>query len=221
MPSPRKGALLFFTSMTKAKQRVIVYVDGYNFYFGLRENNWKKFYWLDIVSFIEKFMGENQELIAVKYFSAPTNNYSKERQDRFFSANRKDKKFNLISGSFLPKQIDCIHCSKDFTIEEEKKTDVNIATNLIADCIYNNCDVSILVSGDSDLTPPLEFIKKHNKNHIITIFFPPKRQGLHLKQLAHNTLFLINYKNRFENSLLPDKVELHSGYIIHRPTSWK
>lgn len=32
------------------KQRVIVYIDGFNFYYGLKKDaRWKKYYWLDIV----------------------------------------------------------------------------------------------------------------------------------------------------------------------------
>ena len=30
--------------------RVIVYVDGFNLYYGLRSKGWKRFYWLDIQS---------------------------------------------------------------------------------------------------------------------------------------------------------------------------
>lgn len=52
------------------KQRVIVYIDGFNFYYGLRKDvRWKKYYWLDIVKLFEMFMRPNQELVAVKYFS--------------------------------------------------------------------------------------------------------------------------------------------------------
>ena len=55
-------------------QRVIVYIDGFNFYFGLKHNaKWKKYYWLDIVKLFESFMRPNQELVAVKYFSANIN----------------------------------------------------------------------------------------------------------------------------------------------------
>ena len=28
--------------------RVIAYIDGYNLYHGLREQNWKRFYWLNL-----------------------------------------------------------------------------------------------------------------------------------------------------------------------------
>ena len=31
------------------KQKVIVYVDGFNFYYGLRKNRWRKYYWIDMV----------------------------------------------------------------------------------------------------------------------------------------------------------------------------
>ena len=32
------------------KQRVIVYVDGFNFYYGLKKDRrWKRYYWLDVV----------------------------------------------------------------------------------------------------------------------------------------------------------------------------
>ena len=37
-------------------KKVIVYVDGYNFYYGLKHGgaSWKRIYWLDIVKFFER-----------------------------------------------------------------------------------------------------------------------------------------------------------------------
>ena len=54
------------------KKRVIVYVDGYNFYYGLRNGGakWKRVYWLDIVKFFERMMLKDQELVEVNYYSA-------------------------------------------------------------------------------------------------------------------------------------------------------
>ena len=53
------------------KKIVIVYVDGYNFYYGLRNggSKWKRTYWLDIVKFFEKMMLPDQELVEVNYYS--------------------------------------------------------------------------------------------------------------------------------------------------------
>jgi len=49
------------------KKKVIVYVDGYNFYFGLKNGGarWKRIYWLDIVKFFERMMKPDQELVEV------------------------------------------------------------------------------------------------------------------------------------------------------------
>ena len=46
------------------KKKVIVYVDGYNVYYGLKKGGakWKKLYWLDIVKFFERMMLPDQEL---------------------------------------------------------------------------------------------------------------------------------------------------------------
>lgn len=38
------------------KQKIIVYVDGFNFYYGLRKNRRRKYYWLDMEKLFESFM---------------------------------------------------------------------------------------------------------------------------------------------------------------------
>jgi len=95
------------------KQKVIVYVDGFNFYYGLKKNpTWKRYYWIDLVKLFEKFMLKDQELMAVKYFSArPINNEDKaHRQSMFFDANKENPKFHLIMGKYLKKKIVCKRC---------------------------------------------------------------------------------------------------------------
>ena len=74
------------------------YIDGFNFYFGLKHNaKWKKYYWLDIVKLFDSFMRPNQELVAVKYFSAKPDDLEQSlRQNAFFQANKENPKFKLI-----------------------------------------------------------------------------------------------------------------------------
>ncbi|WP_222843460.1 NYN domain-containing protein [Roseivirga misakiensis] len=143
-----------------------------------------------------------------------------QRQSAFFSANKLNKRFKLILGSYVLKDVSCQICHSDFQVPEEKKTDVNIATNMIGDCIYEKCDQSIIVSGDSDLTPPIEFIKNHSPDHQVYVYFPPRRAGLHLKSVCDNALYLEHWKKRFKTSLLPDSIKTKSGFELKRPTSW-
>ena len=47
-------------------QRVTFYIDGFNFYYGLRrtkrnEPQWGDYYWIDIVKLCRSFLGEGQE----------------------------------------------------------------------------------------------------------------------------------------------------------------
>ena len=87
-------------------EKVIFYFDGFNFYNGLKQARWKKYYWLDMVEFCSKFLKPNQELVEVNYFSArPINKGKQGRQDLFFSANKLNPKFNLYLGKYLPKKI--------------------------------------------------------------------------------------------------------------------
>ena len=94
------------------KQKVIVYIDGFNFYYGLRsEVRWKPFYWIDLVKLFEMFMRPNQDLMAVKYFSAKIEDLDKSlRQNAFFQANRENSKFKLILGKYLKKSFPCFRC---------------------------------------------------------------------------------------------------------------
>lgn len=90
----------------KEKQKVIVYVDGFNFYYGLKQSlKWKKYYWLDVVKLFETFMRPNQELIAVKYFSARPNDIEQSRrQNAFFQANRETHQISFNIRKILKKR---------------------------------------------------------------------------------------------------------------------
>jgi hypothetical protein len=67
------------------QQKVSVYIDGFNFYYGLKSKYRRKYYWLDIVKFFESFIRPYQELVEVTYFSATPHDKGKyDRQDLFF-----------------------------------------------------------------------------------------------------------------------------------------
>ena len=150
-------------------EKVTVYIDGFNFYYGLRtkrkvEAAWAKAYWVDLVKFFEMFLGENQELTKVVYFTAsPLNKEKSSRQSSFLNANKllNGDKFEIVRGKYLEKKIVCPNCKYTIIRPEEKKTDVNISIRMITDCFQEKTDSLILVSGDSDLLPPIEFIQKN------------------------------------------------------------
>lgn len=203
------------------KQKVIVYVDGFNFYYGLKAKGWKKFYWLDIVKFFESMLSSNQELVEVNYFSArPHDKESARRQDLFFSANKLNPKFHLILGKYLRKNLKCPNCGGTIHTYEEKETDVRVATQIINDVYKNRCDISIIVSADSDMVPSIEVIRDIAPGHKVFVYFPPLKHSVTLSNSSDAVRKLSEYKARFNQAILPDEVTLSSGYVAKRPDNW-
>lgn len=203
------------------KQRIIIYVDGFNFYYGLKSKKWKRFYWLDIVGFFSQFIRPHQLLVEVNYFSArPTSLGKADRQDAFFTANKLNPLFRLHLGKFLPKNIVCHSCKSTIKSFEEKETDVRIATQLIGDVVNGKCDISILVSADSDLIPPIEFIREYKPSHKVIVYFPPARFSSNLHTLCNSFKKLDGAVKQFNAAKLPNTITLSTGYILKRPEEW-
>jgi hypothetical protein len=212
-------------------KNVTVYVDGFNFYYGLKrmktkDRDWRKFYWIDFVKFFDHFMGNHQILRKVVYFTTPPMNIQKRnRQGLLLKANQllNGDRFEVIEGKFYEKEFICPVCGNKYTMPEEKRTDVNISVQMMRDCARNNTDVLILVSADSDLVPPLELVKNDYPEKTVKIFFPPKGFSYDLnnfiKSNKGNVTLLKNHKIRFTNSIMPDTVT-KDGKTYTIPSKW-
>ena len=170
---------------------------------------------------IESFLRPNQELIAVKYFSArPTDVGKRKRQDAFFQANKENPKFKLILGKYLKKEIECFKCHNIIHTYEEKESDVRIATQIVADAFQHNCDLAIIVSADSDMIPAVELAKEAKIN--VFIYFPPHQYSSNLATMGNGApIQMLRYEKRFKQALLPDKITLANGFELSIPTEWK
>ena len=214
------------------KKRVIFYIDGFNFYYGLKNagSKWKKFYWIDIVKFCKSFLKEDEELECVKYFTArPLNNVGKrERQNILMKVNKMlhGDQFKIYYGKYTQKTITCLAtCKEEFELFEEKQTDVNIAITMIEDYITKKCDKTILISADSDLLPPLRSIERLEqslyKDHKVEVFFPPVSFSRDIMNSDFNVKHLKKYKSTFNRTLLPFTVKLPEGVEVKIPSKWK
>ena len=92
---------------------------------------------------------------------------------------------------------------------------------MIRDVVLDRCDVSILVSADSDLIPPINFLREYKPRHKVIVYFPPKRVSFDLQNKADVSLKLESHPDKFEKSILPDTITIPSGYVIVKPNRWK
>jgi len=200
-------------------ERVVVYVDGFNLYFGLMEAGLKKYRWLDICALAKNILKNNQSLIAVKYFTSRVKNdpEKQKRQTTYIEA-LQTTGICTFYGHYQNDNIECKICGNTWKKGNEKMTDVNIATNLIIDAYMDIYDTAILISGDSDLVPPIRSVHKYFHSKRVVVAFPPKRKN-NTMAIASKGNFIIG-KRKFIESQLPIAITKKDGFLLEKPKEW-
>jgi len=168
--------------MNSKKRKVIIYIDGSNFYFAIKKTfNCK----VDIEKFCNK-LSENEDLESINYYISPVGESNPEmyaEQQRFFEKLKKINKLKIIFGRLEKHKKD----GKIFYVE--KATDVNIAQDLIFDAIDNNYEKSYLISNDGDFSGVISSVIKRFNKEIIYVAIGNKRSiSYHLKKIASKTI---------------------------------
>ncbi len=203
--------------------RVAVYVDGFNLYFGLKQSGFKRFYWLDVAALATELLKPGQSLVATHYFTARIrdngrNTDDQKRQNTYIEA-LAARGVHTQFGHYLEKTRRCRSCNAQWTDYEEKMTDVNIAIQLQGDAYEDQFDVALVVSGDSDLTTPIRRIRDRFPRKRVIVAFPPARHSSELKRTANG--FLTIGEDKLRSSQLPEQVTKSDGFVLTRPSTWK
>lgn len=144
--------------MPKA-ERVAVYIDGFNLYFGIRDRGWGQYLWLDVCALSARFLQPHQSLSIVRYFTSRVSSPEdkRKRQAAYIDA-LSTLDGNLLSityGNYQDAPHSCPKCHSGFMVPNEKQTDVNIAVSMLSDAVRDAFDTALIVSADSDLCPAI------------------------------------------------------------------
>ncbi len=205
-------------------QRVMVYVDGFNLYYGMKSAGLRRYLWLDLHELSMRFLLPGQVLAGTKYFTArvsgtPWDPHKHRRQNVFLEALRTRPDINIILGKYLTKKVTCKKCGNTWNTFEEKMTDVNIAVELLEDAHSNAFDVAIIVSGDSDLVGPVRRLSSAFPEKRVVVAFPPARDSVDLRKATH-AYFKVG-QDKLRASQFADEVVKPDGYVLRRPKEWK
>lgn len=194
--------------------KTIVYVDGYNLYYGRLRNTGDTCYkWLDIVKLFQHILNvqnPNTEIVKIKFFTAPAlgkfSSHGEESSKAQQSYHRALKHLypdliEIIEGtqSCVPKPLpdakdkECFDKTKRqwVWLLEEKMTDVAIAVAMYRDVIQSKCEQVVLCSNDSDMKPSLVAIKEDAPSCRIGVVMPippPKVSNSGNKRRVSGTL---------------------------------
>jgi uncharacterized LabA/DUF88 family protein len=170
--------------------RTNVYVDAFNLYYGcLRKTPYR---WLNLAELCAKMLAKN-EIHRIRYFTAlvtprPTDPQQRNRQEIYLRALRTIPNLTIHTGRYLASKVRMKRADGFGTVEvlksEEKGSDVNLASYLLIDAYRSDCDISVIVSNDSDLVFPIEHIKQR-VGKVIGILNPRSRPSRELFPLAN------------------------------------
>lgn len=207
--------------------KTIVYVDGFNLYFGaLRFTDLK---WLDIWEAARCHLATHHQITRLKYYTAKLNPRPNDpdqplRQALYLRALATRPETEIYLGHFLTKIVKMPlanpPASGPSTVEvcktEEKGSDVNLATHLLHDAHLARFDCAVVVSGDSDLLEPVRIVMTELQKPV-GVLNPQKHPCTVLKRQA--TFYKHLRRGLLGKSLFAPTLQDARG-TFHKPASW-
>lgn len=207
------------TEDTKA-DRLIVYVDGFNLYHGLRNESHREHLWLDVVA-LAKELRPRSQIVRVYYFTAPVldDPDARSRQAHYIHAMqaRNPRTLEVVMGRYQRKEKNCVSCGASYTSYEEKETDVNIAVRLVADAARGLMDTALIISADSDMAPAVRMVQAIAPQLTVIAAFPPRRRSFELMHLMPRSFHI--GMNKVRRSQMPDHFSAEGSHFT-RPSQW-
>jgi len=232
-------------SQATTRLRARIYIDGFNFYYAAyREGAFGAFKWLDIVAFGEALF-PNYDIDLVRYFTArvkspPSDPDQSSRQDAYLRALASNPRVSIHFGTFARHQVTMQRVnprrrgSRGVLVwkVEEKGSDVNLASWLVADAFRDAYDVAVVVSDDSDLLEPVRIVKDELSKMVVVARVPryrpapasptgKRRKALRASVFKGRVDFIREVReHHFRRSQLPNPVVRGDGTKITKPHAW-
>lgn len=207
--------------------KTVVYVDAFNLYYGALKGT--RYKWLDLGALCRVMLRQDNVITGIKYFTArvqsrPDDLNRPTRQAVYLRALKTIPNLQIIFGHYLshvvwmplaapsPGQKPFVEVIKT----EEKGSDVNLASHLLVDAVDQVYDCAVVISGDSDLRTPVQFVQ--NRFHKTVGVLNP--QKIPCKALQTDAGF---YKHIRESALQVSQfppVLTDSRGSFHKPPIW-
>ena len=157
--------------------KVAIFLDGSNFYYALKNG----FGRTDIdMAKVSSVLAAGRELVRTYYYNAayPSNHAKARKQQQFFQGLRRTPYLEVRLGQLQLKE----------GVLVQKGVDVKLAVEMIDFGFRNTYDTAILVSGDSDFVPAVQFVKNLGKH--VELVVVQGQPSWHLQDACDKTVVL-------------------------------
>ena len=173
--------VLFRQDRVYTMKKVILFIDGSNFYYGLKSiyGDEKGLSNFNFLKFGKKLAGK-RDLLRIYYYNAPLD-YARDpkkyaKQQKFFEKVKETAKVKLILSRLQKRKIKGTN-QYYYVI---KGDDIHLASDMIKGVYENMYDIAILVSGDGDFVPAIDIVQGKGKSVENAYFI--QSLSWHLKQ---------------------------------------
>lgn len=213
--------------MTTNRPRTIVYIDGFNLYYGCLKGT--PYRWIDLCALADILLPKSN-VVSVKYFTArvsgsPTDPNKPRRQETYFRALAQNPRLQRIEGTFLSniKRMP-VHQpgpGQDRSVmvraTEEKGSDVNLAVHLVHDGHLGRYETAVVISNDSDLAEAIRLVREDLKLPV-GVISPFKKLTRRLQAQASFTRPIRS--SHLQASQFPPHIQAPAGRTIRKPAGW-
>lgn len=206
--------------------RTNVYVDAFNLYYGCLKRT--PYRWLDLQQLCAHLLPKHT-IHRIRYFTAlvherPEKPGQNIRQQVYLRALRTIPDLSIHLGYYLTHPVTMRSCTPTGKVgkpvmvlkTEEKGSDVNLATYLLADGFRNDYEAAVIISNDSDLLEPIR-LTRHELGKVVGILNPQARPSRAL--LPHVTFMKqIRPGVLATSQFLTTLIDAQGRF--HKPPSW-
>ncbi len=212
------------------KQRVAVYIDGFNLYHAIDDLEKPYLKWLNIKKLSSLLIApKTQDVVIIRYFTALGNHYSgtpkvhRLIRHRAYIKALQAKGVNVHLGNFAKREMRYSDGSGRYRSKwrryEEKQTDVGIAVQLVHDAHCDRFDSALVISLDTDMLPAFRIMQSEFPHKPIICIAPPSRP--HHRDIQRLGIGLDNIKvSQLEKSLLGARVIQGGQVVARRPMAY-
>jgi len=222
------------TPVPSRRPRTRVYIDGFNFYYSAYDRaGLARYKWLNVAEMCRAALPHN-DIDLVRYFTAKVGATAADpaqpqRQQAYLQALQtlepsitfdehfghfvtNEKYLRLVKPPSVGSKRARVY------VNEEKGSDVNLASYLLLDAFQDTYDVAVVISNDSDLLVPVRMVKRDLRRVVGVLRVDKDPRPCVFAGVAD---FIRPLREaHFVNNQFPDPVLGSHGREIRKPPEW-
>ncbi len=175
------------TNLGYSVERVMIFIDGSNFYYGLRVATGNTN--VNLERFGKVLCGDKRKLIRIYYYNAPLDQENDKekytKQQKWFDRVRNTPDTTLVLVKMKKRMRDG---KPEYSV---KGDDIHLAIDMLKLAYNDAYDTAILVSGDGDFYPAIRAVKEKGKK-VENAFFSANRSS-YLSQECDKSINMANF----------------------------